>query len=731
MKEIEIWGGVECSVNRVADQWRDQLELSGHAHRLDDLELIADIGIRTLRYPVLWERTAPHSPLERDWCWADQRLRKLHSLTISPILGLVHHGSGPHYTGLLQDNFATELARFAAAVAVRYPWVDRYTPINEPLTTARFSTLYGHWYPHHRDNRSFVRALINQCRATALSMIAIRKVNSNAQLVQTEDLGTTFSTPHMAYQQRFDNERRWLTWDILCGRVDPRHSLRAFLEGSGIAAEELDWFVENPCPPQIIGINHYVTSDRYLDERLNLYPPHTHGRNERERYTDVDAVRVLEKYRGWDVIKAAAERYGLPVALTEVHIGCTREEQLRWFQGAWSAASAARREGVDVRAITTWSLFGAYNWDTLVTRTDGSYESGAFDVRGAQPRPTAVARLIRNANLWGASLDAHLDAPGWWQRPEKILYKTAHEKTLSSAPASGRAKTRSVLICGARGSLGLALSTACEKRNLQCRTLSRADVDITNRAAVHALCEEVNPWAIINAAGYVRVDEAERQSAQCMRDNVEGAEVLALVAQLRQISFLTFSSDLVFDGQSAVPYVESSRAAPLNVYGQSKLAAEAATLAYATTLCVRTAAFFGAWERGDFLSDALSTLSRGRKFSALDDVTVSPTFLPDLAHASLDLLIDGCAGLVHLANRGEVTWADFLVRAANAVGVDTRLLECCSLLEMNLLARRPLYSALASERVGLMPSLEDALARYSSSAREMFSSDISPIRAKN
>ena len=353
MDKIAIWGGVECSLVRVANEWRDQIELSGHARRLDDLNLIADTGIRTLRYPILWEKTAPDAPTVRDWSWADQRLRRLRSLALTPIVGLVHHGSGPRYTGLLEGNFAPELARFASDVAARYPWVNQYTPINEPLTTARFSALYGHWYPHHRDDRSFARALYNQCRAIALSMTAIRSVNPSAELVQTEDLGTTYSTPHMGYQQRFDNERRWLTWDILCGRVDERHCLRAFLEKSGITADELDWFVENPCPPQIIGINHYVTSDRFLDERFSLYPQHAIGHNARERYADVDAIRVIpQAYRGWNIIKAASARYQLPVALTEVHIGCTREEQLRWFQESLVAATQARNDGCDVRAVT-------------------------------------------------------------------------------------------------------------------------------------------------------------------------------------------------------------------------------------------------------------------------------------------------------------------------------------------------------------------------------------------
>ena len=77
-----------------------------------------------------------------------------------PIVGLVHHGSGPAYTSLLDSGFPEKLARYAGAVARRYPWLTDFTPVNEPLTTARFSGLYGHWYPHGRCDRDYVRALL-------------------------------------------------------------------------------------------------------------------------------------------------------------------------------------------------------------------------------------------------------------------------------------------------------------------------------------------------------------------------------------------------------------------------------------------------------------------------------------------------------------------------------------------------------------------------------------------
>src|SRR5947209_3004302 len=222
---LELWGGVECTVNRVGDRYFDQFDHSGHGCRIKDLDLFAELGIKALRYPVLWERTCPEAEDKPDWAWADERLGRLRELGTRPIVGLVHHGSGPTYTSLVDPAFPERLARFARAVAERYPWVDAYTPVNEPLTTARFSGLYGHWYPHGRDELTFARILLNECKAVALAMKTIREVNPRACLVQTDDLGKTYSTSALVYQAEFDNERRWLTFDLLCGRVTPVHTM--------------------------------------------------------------------------------------------------------------------------------------------------------------------------------------------------------------------------------------------------------------------------------------------------------------------------------------------------------------------------------------------------------------------------------------------------------------------------------------------------------------------------
>lgn len=411
--ELEMWAGVECTVNRVGVDFFDQLKRNGHHARIDDLDAFASLGVRKLRYPILWERTAPHG--ECDFQWADARMRRLGELGMDPIVGLVHHGSGPASTNLLDPEFPRKLAGYAGEVVRRYPHILDWTPVNEPLTTARFSGLYGLWYPHARDGRSFLRALVHQCRGVVLAMQAIRAVQPAARLVQTEDLGRVFSTPKLVYQAAYENERRWLSLDLLVGRVDRHHALWGELIDAGIDERELLSFQDTDVRPEVIGINYYVTSDRYLDERLERFPAHTHGGNGRERYADVEAVRVLPRgIVGHErVLLETWSRFGAPLAITEAHLGCTREEQVRWLVEAWNGAAAARAAGADVRAVTVWSLLGAHDWNTLLVRSDGNYESGAFDIRAEVPRATAVAQATRALATEGHFDHPLLDAPGW------------------------------------------------------------------------------------------------------------------------------------------------------------------------------------------------------------------------------------------------------------------------------------------------------------------------------
>jgi dTDP-4-dehydrorhamnose reductase len=194
---------------------------------------------------------------------------------------------------------------------------------------------------------------------------------------------------------------------------------------------------------------------------------------------------------------------------------------------------------------------------------------------------------------------------------------------------------------------------------------------------------------------------------------------------------LTFSSDLVFDGASREPYVESDGVAPLCVYGQSKAEAEAWVLeSHPAALVIRTSAFFGPWDQYNFVTVMLRTLASGQTFVAADDSVVSPTYVPDLTHACLDLLIDGERGLWHLANEGEVTWAELARRVAELAGLDASMVQGKPTTALGLKARRPLYSVLGSQRGVLLPSLENALKRYFDECQVEWANELDEGRVK-
>ena len=400
--------------HRVDDVYHDQLGRSGHRTRgVSDLKLFAALGLRTLRVALHWEE------FEKTQSWRpwDDALATMQDLETTPIVGFVHHGSGPPSTSLLDPEFPERLAGFARQVATRYPDVLDYTPVNEPQTTGRFATLYGVWFPHERSMKSYVRALYNQIKGIVLSMQAIRAIQPAARLVHTEDGGETFATPSLESYRVEREHRRWLGMDLLCGCVGQSHPLFRFLLEHGLSEEEIFWFKANPCPPAVVGLNYYVTSDRYLDHRLELYPPRAGGDTGDEPLVDIEAVRV--RWEGLagvgTILRQAWDRYGLPVAITEAHLGCDPLEQTRWLYEAWSEALAAR----DVRAVTVWALLGSYNWCHLCTQDTGSYEPGVFDLSDGPPAKTALSELVKKLIAGDEPAAAIMEA-GWWRQPDRF-----------------------------------------------------------------------------------------------------------------------------------------------------------------------------------------------------------------------------------------------------------------------------------------------------------------------
>lgn len=701
----EIWGGIECTINRIGDTFRNQLNYAGYYERTNDLDLIAQLGIQALRFPVLWEAHQNISESQEiNWTQTSKDLGRLRYHNITPIVGLLHHGSGPKFTNLSNEHFPEAFAKYASKVAQQFPTLEYFTPVNEPLTTARFSGLYGFWFPHDRNELSFIKMLLNQLKATVLAMKEIRKINPNAKLVQTEDLTKTHSTPLLQYQADFENKRRWLSYDILCGQLNEQRFFWHYLTGQlGIKKEELQFFIDNPCPPDIAGFNYYVTSERFLDENFKKYPLNTHGGNGIHQYADVEAVRCIKPAGLKSLLTEAWERFHIPMALTEVHLNCTREEQLRWFKEAWHQSIELRKNGVEVKAITAWSMLGAFDWNSLLTREERSYESGVFHVTGKKLRPTAVAKMVSSLAHLGKYDHPVIHEKGWWQKSYPDCEISSFNSPVSTP----------LIIFGSNGTLGTAFQKICDRRSIPFLAFSHEQLDITDSAEIVKIIDQYKPWAIVNAAGYVRVDDAEEEMDQCFQLNAEAPGKLATICNEHSIQLMIFSSDLVFDGKKESPYLEVDSVKPLNIYGKSKVKGEKLVLKnFKSSLIIRTSAFFSPWDEYNFASYILNSLKENQTCKVVKDIMVSPTYVPDLVNHALDLLIDEEKGIWHLTNNGMLTWYDFAEQLVDRAGFMKDQLCSCYQEEVEWKAKRPGFSVLESGKGIQLPSISNALERF-------------------
>ncbi|MGI4750304.1 MAG: family 1 glycosylhydrolase [Janthinobacterium lividum] len=712
-KPIEIWGGIEATINRVRNNYLDQSEYSGHYKREDDIDLIASLGIKMLRYPVLWEKHQPQKNTVIDWTFTEKNLLRLKELKVEPIAGLVHHGSGPKFVNFFDGSFESGVAAYAKLVAEKFPWLEYYTPINEPLTTARFCGLYGHWYPHESNEYCFYKILLSECKATVMAMKAVREINPDAKLIQTEDLGKVYSTPLLQYQADFENERRWLSYDLITGTLTPDKTMWGFLLHVGIKEEELRYFLENNCKPHIAGFNYYITSERYLDENLDRYPERVHGGNGRHSYADVEVVRMpYAKETGPLVlIREAWQRFGLPIAITECHIHCTREEQMRWFNDLWETLNQLKAEGIDIRALTAWALLGTYGWNELVTKPGGVYEPGVFNLRSGKPQPTAIAIMIKKLAKNNAYEHPVLEAAGWWKQQKRIAYPD--HSILNFGSKKLMPETQPVLILGNGEMIGTGFSKICEERNIHSMLLTDSDLNLTNRKTLEEIIRKFNPWAIVNTADFLSVEKAEKNPEECLKINVEIPVLLAEVCKEHGIKLLTFSSGMVFDGRQKRAYTESDSVVPVNAYGRSKAAAEENVLkSNPDSLIIRTGTCFSCWENTSLVAAIFNRLKEARPITVARDQFFSLTYIPDLVHESLNMLLDNECGIFHVANNGNTTAAALARKIAELAWMDSSLIKETPANPLKQAVLLPQNTALRSEKGICLPAFESALQHY-------------------
>jgi dTDP-4-dehydrorhamnose reductase len=280
-----------------------------------------------------------------------------------------------------------------------------------------------------------------------------------------------------------------------------------------------------------------------------------------------------------------------------------------------------------------------------------------------------------------------------------------------------------ILVTGAAGRLGAAVSTSLTSAGHEIIALTRADLEITSAERVNTLFNQLSPHVIINCAGYNAVDAAELSPATAFASNATGPALLAQAAEQHQAVLVHYSTDFVFDGTTDGPYSEGDSTNPLNIYGQSKLLGEQKAGTTSRHYILRVESLFGG--RGvkghratvDLIAD---TLLCGGRVSALIDRTVTPSYVPDIVKATRALIETRAPyGTYHCVNSGTTTWYGLAHEVAATLAVAPRI-DPVTVSELTSVARRPRFCALSNQKlqaVGIaLPAWQTAI-RHHLSAR--------------
>lgn len=276
-----------------------------------------------------------------------------------------------------------------------------------------------------------------------------------------------------------------------------------------------------------------------------------------------------------------------------------------------------------------------------------------------------------------------------------------------------------VLVTGVGGLLGSAIASEFGSTS----TLEPArhrDLDVTDERAVHALVSRFHPDVIINCAAYNDVDGAEDRAEAALAVNAFGVLGLARAAAACGATFVHYSTDFVFDGDTSRPYREEDRPRPRGVYAASKLLGEWLAADAPRHYVLRVESLFGppaaASARRGSLGTIVDRIRRGEEVPVFVDRTVSPSFTRDVASATRRIVESPAPfGTYHCVNDGAATWREVAEEAARLLGAEPRI-RALTLETAGLKAARPRYCALSPAKlasIGIsMPSWRDALGRY-------------------
>ena len=270
-----------------------------------------------------------------------------------------------------------------------------------------------------------------------------------------------------------------------------------------------------------------------------------------------------------------------------------------------------------------------------------------------------------------------------------------------------------LLVTGAAGMLGRDVMLAAGNAGHDVIGFGRAELDVTDPAALAKKLDLERPDVVINCAAWTDVDGAEASEEAAFAVNGTGAGNVAAAAAAVGASVVYVSSDYVFDGVKGAPYVESDQPAPLSAYGRTKLAGEEATVtANKRHFVVRSAWLFGIGGP-NFVETMLRLAASGNEVLVVRDQVGSPTYTWHLAYGIVRLIEGIEFGIHHMAAAGQCSWYEFAREIFEQAKVECKVLSITTE-EFGRPAPRPPFSALTSQREHAirLPSWQDGLAGY-------------------
>ena len=366
--------GIECSNPTIENGKirRDLLEECGHyKYWKKDLQLVKDLGLNVLRYGLPYHLVSKAEG-RYDWEFADLVMNEIKRQNIAPILDLMHFGL-PDWIGNFQNPaLPVHFAKYAAAVARRYPWVRFYTPVNEIYVTAKFSAKEGKWNEQLSTDKAFVTAIKNIVAASILATHQIALHRPDCVIVQSESAEYLHeATVFKSSETTLINKLRFLSLDLLYAHP-PDADVCMYLLDNGLTRKEYEWFMKGEPPGyQIMGNDYY-------------------GRNERIKMPDGKIVNVSDILGWYQITKTYYERYKKPVMHTETNVFNAADAPM-WLWKQWMNVLQMRTDGVPVLGFTWYSLIDQVDWDIgLVEKKGNINECGLFDMN-RNPHPVADA----------------------------------------------------------------------------------------------------------------------------------------------------------------------------------------------------------------------------------------------------------------------------------------------------------------------------------------------------